>query len=130
MKMFVSWNPSIIIIIIIIIITTIIITVVAVVQLLLSVTFSSASWRTFLSVESFSFISLISVFVLKTLISKRKKTEIVGKFLICCNMFNIVIVSRIPLRWCWLLIGHLFLKRFCRMYYSDAQSENKEAKKT
>ena len=51
----------------------IIISVIVVVQLLLSFTFSSASWRFFLSVESSSFNSLISVFVLKTFISKRKK---------------------------------------------------------
>ena len=63
----------IIIIIFIIIIIIIIIVVVVVVQLLLSFTFSSASWRFFLSVESSSFNSLISVFVLKTFISKRTK---------------------------------------------------------
>ena len=65
----------IIIIIITVIIITIIIIVVAVVQLLLSVTFFSASWRIFLSVQSSSFISLISAFVLKTLINKRKKKK-------------------------------------------------------
>ena len=78
-----------IIIIIIIIIIVVVVVVVVVVQLLLSFTFSSASWRFFLSVESSSFNSLISVFVLKTFISKRKKKkEIVGKFLICSNMIN------------------------------------------
>ena len=64
---------GIIIIIIIIIITIIIIIIVVVVQLLLSFTFSSASWRFCRSVESSSFNSLISEFVLKTFISKRKK---------------------------------------------------------
>ena len=53
----------------------IIIIIIVVVQLLLSFTFSSASWRCFLSVESSCFNSLISVFVLKTFISKRKKRE-------------------------------------------------------
>ena len=59
----------------------IIIIIVVVVQLLLSFTFSSASWRFFLSVESSSFNSLISVFVLKTFISKRKKEGNCGKIL-------------------------------------------------
>ena len=59
----------------------IIIIIVVVVQLLLSFTFSSASWRFFLSVESSSFNSLISVFVLKTFMSKRKKEGNCGKIL-------------------------------------------------
>ena len=66
----------------------IIIIIIVVVQLLLSFTFSSASWRFFLSVESSSFNSLISVFVLKTFVKRKKKKEIVGKFLICSNMIN------------------------------------------
>ena len=60
-------------IIIIIIIIIVIIIIVVVVQLLLSFTFSSASWRFCRSVESSSFNSLISVFLLKTFISKGKK---------------------------------------------------------
>ena len=59
----------------------IIIIVVVVVQLPLSFTFSSASWRFFLSVESSSFNSLISVFVLKTFMSERKKEGNCGKIL-------------------------------------------------
>ena len=59
----------------------IIIIIIIVVQLLLSFTFSSASWRFFLSVESSSFNSLISVFVLKTFMSKRKKELNCGKIL-------------------------------------------------
>ena len=72
-------------------IISIIIIVVVVVQLLLSFTFSSASWRFFLSVESSSCNSLIPVFVLKTFMSKRKKKKvIVGKFLICSKRNDFV----------------------------------------
>ena len=75
--------------IIIIIIIIVIIIIVVVVQLLLSFTFSSASWRFCRSVESSSFNSLIPVFVLKTFISKgKKKKEMVRKFLICSNMIT------------------------------------------